>query len=236
MAPSNKRSKIQGGATGTSNLNSAKPLTFQSLSQQIQNDLIKQPFDIPPVSFNGQEGFDENSIFIRPTVKHSLVIDFEQFSSLNFQEKELLAVLREQYPTGFGLKLRSESNKYIEISFDSEALCREAFMKDFNIQGRKINVIKPLHESIQLASVIITQIPIENLDSVRALLMEVLTDYGDILNLGIYVSKLGGWFTGNGYATLSIDKSKSYKMECYDRIKIYDLNKKISLSVRYMSI
>lgn len=211
MAPSNKHSDVKGGAVRTYTKSHTRIFTNGSFNDYICSTLVRQPFDIPSVSSNGQKGFKENVILIRAKEKHSLAIDFKQFTSIHFKEKELLAILREQYPTGLGLRVwASFSNTYIEVSFESDALCNEALAKEIVIWGRKITVIKTLDKNIHPVCVDITQIPIESSDSIRKRLTEALADYGDILELGIYVSETGSWFTGRGYATLNIDESKVY--------------------------
>ncbi|CAO3637945.1 unnamed protein product [Mucor fragilis] len=137
------------------------------------------------------------------------------FVGMQFKEKSLSSCLREQYPKGLDIRRRvvGKNHKVIEINFPTEEDCMEALQKELVLQGETIQVNKTLDKYANVIKVSVSAIPYKPVELLKTLLIKTFENYGDILNVGLCYSKDGDWFTGRGFVTLNIKKSKHYADE-----------------------
>ncbi|KAL7327654.1 hypothetical protein PS15p_206057 [Mucor circinelloides] len=130
---------------------------------------------------------------------------------MEFKDKSLLKVLREQFPKGLGLKPRvigKNQRKALEIGFSTEKACRDALLNEFKIGDQVIEVSKTLTRTANVINIGISEIPLMDEDELKDALVKTFERFGDILNIGISKSGDSDWFTGRGFATLNRDKLK----------------------------
>ncbi|KAK4509091.1 uncharacterized protein ATC70_012060 [Mucor velutinosus] len=214
-----------GGSTLDSSHNPGNNMfTYASFFKDI-NSQKRTPFKITPsISNNGVIGkaLDFTSTFVEAQDDFSLIIDCVQFVGMHFKEKSLSSCLREQYPKGLGIRHRvvGKNHKVIEINFPTEEDCMEALQKEFILQGATIQVNKTLDKHANIFRVSISAIPYKPVEVLQPLLIKAFEEYGDILNVGLCHSKDGDWFTGRGFVTLNIDKSKHYAAELKPQVAL----------------
>ena len=230
----NFRDKDGGGTNGASTTDSrhnpaTKPSQADIFTKEVST-LTRQPFDIPDISIDGQDGWTNQSVFLESLQEHSLIIDCAQFDGLKFRDSSLLNSLRDQYPSAIGLQLRNmgKTQKFAEISFESDMECKAVLSKQFILEEKTIVASKTLDKNANIVRLGISNIPHKSDVYIQEQLMSTLVSYGDILNLGVYKTKEGKFFTGRAYATLNIDKRKTYAKALSPQID-YDGDKKLHL-------
>lgn len=174
--------------------------------------------------------FSKNTPFLEATEPHSIVMDCSQFDGMTFGQKDLNTILREQYPTGLILTMRAvgKSKKFFEISFLNEEERIAALNRQFTVHGKDIVVSPTLGTNANIIRVGITGIPGLDENSIRVRLTEILSQCGDILELGLHHIPSGHWFNGRGFATLNRDTSKVYPAELHHQID-FSGDRKITL-------
>ncbi|KAL7327096.1 hypothetical protein PS15p_202775 [Mucor circinelloides] len=228
------RTSNLGGSTLDSSHNPGNNMfTYASFFKDI-NSQKRTPFNVAPsIAHNGVTGkaLDFTSTFVEAQDDFSFVIDCAQFVGMHFKEKSLSSSLREQYPKGLGIRHRvvGKNHKVIEINFPTEEDCMEALQKEFVLQGGTIQVNKTLDKQANVIRVSISAIPYKPVEVLKPLLIETFEKYGDILNVGLCHSKDGDWFTGRGFVTLNLDKSKNYAAELRPQIAFGNFQENIRL-------
>jgi hypothetical protein len=150
--------------------------------------------------------------------KYAIVVDFSQFASNFSREKALKVCLRDQFPNAAGIRFKATTypaKEYVIISFNTDSECNQTLQKQFIFQGKTIHVCRSLPKSCQVVHIDISKIPLPCTNDVRDRLIEIFSEYGEILAMGKYISRVGHWFSGYGYVTLIVDKSKNYKQQHY---------------------
>lgn len=208
--------------------------TYASFFKDIHNQK-RTPFEVTPsIDDNGQsfgKALDFTFTFVEANDDFSFIIDCSQFVGMVFKGKTLPTCLREQYPKGLGIRHRmvSKNHKVIEMNFPTEQDCMEALGKEFTLQGKSIQVNKALDRNANVVRVTVSAIPYKPVDFLKPLLIKTFEKYGDILNVGLCHSKDGDWFTGRGFVTLNLDKTKQYEAELTPQITFGDFKEKIRL-------
>ncbi|KAI8331964.1 hypothetical protein BD560DRAFT_462304 [Blakeslea trispora] len=130
-----------------------------------------------------------DTIFVEAKDSFSVTIDLTTLSGMNFQEKSLNSILRDQFPNGIGLRERKIGRqRLVEINFASEAARVQALSKPFMIQGETLKFEECL----------------------KPKLITLLSQYGDILEIGLRYIEDGHWFNGRGFVTSNRDKNKTF--------------------------
>ncbi|KAI8064797.1 uncharacterized protein B0P05DRAFT_460085, partial [Gilbertella persicaria] len=165
------------------------------------------------------------STFVEAKERNSIVIDCAQFLGMEFKDKPLLKILREQFPKCLGLKPRvigKNKRKAIELGFSTENACRDALLKEFVVNGKKIELNKTLDHSAMVINIGISEIPLMEEEVLKTALINTFERFGDILNIGISKCADSDWFTGRGFATLNRDKLKeaTYAAELTPQVKL----------------
>ena len=140
-----------------------------------------------------------NSTFIEAKEKNSIVIDCSQFLGMMFKDKNLLIIMREQYPNSLGMKPRiigKNKRKVVELSLSTEKECKEELLKEFVVEGKAFEVSKILNSTSQVIQVGITEIPLDDEDALMESLFKTFEKYGDILDIGLTKVEDHEWFTG----------------------------------------
>ncbi|KAG1282512.1 hypothetical protein G6F65_004952 [Rhizopus arrhizus] len=172
-----------------------------------------------PASFNNKPAnnnvanLESQTVFLQAIDKHSIVIAASEFEGLNFKDKSLNLVLRDQFPKGIGLRERKigRTHQYIELNFDNEEDKMDTLKKEFLILDRKIKVQTTMDKNSEVVRIGITNIPYEKDDKLKPLMIQLFEKYGSILEIGLHHTVDGGWFNGRGYVTLVKDKAKNYE-------------------------
>ncbi|KAK4517559.1 uncharacterized protein ATC70_000899 [Mucor velutinosus] len=224
-----------GGSTLDSSHNPGNNMfTYASFFKDIHNQK-RTPFEVTPsIVDNGSSpgtALDFTSTFVEATDDFSFIIDCSQFIGMVFKEKTLPSCLRAQYPKGLGIRHRmvGKNHKVIEMNFSTEQDCMEALGKDFVLQGKTIQVSKALDKNANVVRVTVSAIPYKPVEFLKPLLIQTFKQYGDILHVGLYHSKDSNWFTGRGFVTLNMDRSKQYEAEVAPQIPFGDFPEKIRL-------
>ncbi|KAI8635858.1 hypothetical protein BD408DRAFT_356742, partial [Parasitella parasitica] len=185
--------------------------TYQSFTDALKTQK-RHAFDVSPVvESGGYKSLNSYSTFVEAKERNSIVIDCAQFLGMEFKDKSLLKVLREQFPKGLGLKPRvigKNQRKALEIGFSTEKACRDALLKEFKIGDKVIEVSKTLNCTANVINIGISEIPLMDDDELKDALVKTFERFGGILNIGISKSGDSDWFTGRGFATLNRDKLK----------------------------
>ncbi|KAG1106842.1 hypothetical protein G6F40_010339 [Rhizopus arrhizus] len=176
-----------GVADSRHNLNN-KPFKFKTWAQTVKSQKRSASFHNKPDN-NNVANLESQTVFLQAIDKHSIVIAASEFEGLNFKDRSLNLVLRDQFPKGIGLRERKigRTHQYIELNFDNEEDKMDALKKR------------------------ITNIPYEKDDKLKPLMIQLFEKYGSILEIGLHHTVDGGWFNGRGYVTLVKDKAKNYE-------------------------
>ncbi|KAG1056048.1 hypothetical protein G6F43_002026 [Rhizopus delemar] len=153
-----------------------------------------------PVSFhnksdvNNVANLESQTVFLQAIDKHSIVIAASEFGGLNFKDRSLNLVLRDQFPKGIGLRERKVGrvHQYIELNFDNEEDKMEALNKELLILGRKIKVQATMDKNSDVIRIGITNIPYEKDDKLKPLMIQLFEKYGSILEIGLHHTVDGG--------------------------------------------
>jgi hypothetical protein len=181
----------------------------------------------------------QNTKFVEATEDHPILVDYSQFEITHFKDHpSVVNCLRVQYPNAAGLRFRNvnlvEVNKtlgvfvekiarsyhYFEVIFGSNIESNVALFKEFTLQegNVKVNVIKLLPKNARIVDIFITRIPFQSTAVLRERLIKIFGKYGEILAMGLYISKEGDWFTGHRYATFNVGGlSKDQKMQLLNK-------------------
>ncbi|KAG1340782.1 hypothetical protein G6F62_005301 [Rhizopus arrhizus] len=180
------------GVADSRHIPNNKPFEFKTWAQTVKN---------------------QKRIFLQAIDKHSIVIAASEFEGLNFKDKSLNLVLRDQFPKGIGLRERKigRTHQYIELNFDNEEDKMDALKKEFLILDRKIKVQTTMDKNSEVIRIGITNIPYEKDDKLKPLMIQLFEKYGSNLKIGLHHTVDGGWFNGRGYVTLVKDKTKNYE-------------------------
>ncbi|KAG1049374.1 hypothetical protein G6F43_008299 [Rhizopus delemar] len=164
-------------------------------------------------NINNVANLESQTVFLQAIDKHSIVIAASEFEGLNFKDRSLNLVLRDQFPKGIGLRERKvgRAHQYIELNFDNEEDKMEALNKGFLILGRKIKVQAMMDKNSDVTRIGITNISYEKDDKLRPLMIQLFEKYGSILEIGLHHTVGDGWFNGKGHVTLVKDKTKNYE-------------------------
>ncbi|KAL7327482.1 hypothetical protein PS15p_205903 [Mucor circinelloides] len=116
---------------------------IRSYAQILKSDQTRDTFDLK--SFTSVElgqPTEGGQLFVQARDKHSVVVSTEQFTALQVNFKDLATVLRTQFPDALGLRIRnvSQTSKYFEINFRTDAAREAALKKDFSYEGKKVIV------------------------------------------------------------------------------------------------
>ncbi|KAG0863403.1 hypothetical protein G6F16_011832 [Rhizopus arrhizus] len=189
-----------------------KPFEFKTWAQTVKNQKRSVSFHNKS-DVNNVANLESQTVFLQAIDKHSIVIAASEFEGLNFKDRSLNLVLRDQFPKGIGLRERKVggSHQYIELNFDNEEDKMEALNKEFLILDRKIKVQTTMDKNSEVIRIGITNIPYEKNDKLKPLMIQLFEKYGSILEIGLHHTVDGGWFNGRGYVTLVKDKTKSYE-------------------------
>ncbi|KAG0928464.1 hypothetical protein G6F32_012565 [Rhizopus arrhizus] len=162
---------------------------------------------------NNVANLESQTVFLQAIDKHSIVIAASEFEGLNFKDRSLNLVLRDQFPKGIGLRERKigRTHQYIELNFDNEEDKMDALKKEFLILDRKIKVQTTMDKNLEVIRIGITNIPYEKDDKLKPLMIQLFEKYESILEIGLHHTVDGGWFNGRGYVTLVKDKAKNYE-------------------------
>jgi len=207
----NSEPPTQGGSMDSRHNPSNQLFTYQSFTDAIKEQKRHNFNFVPEVDNNSFKPLNAHSTFIEAKERNSIIIDCAQFLGMDFKDKSLLKVLREQFPKCLGLKPRiigKNKKKAIELGFSTENNCRDALLKEFKVNGKVIEVNKTLNHTANVINIGISEIPLLEEDELKAALIKTFERYGDILNIGISKSGDSDWFTGRGFATLNRDKLK----------------------------
>ncbi|KAG0848221.1 hypothetical protein G6F17_011841 [Rhizopus arrhizus] len=189
-----------------------KPFEFKTWAQTVKNQKRSVSFHNKS-DVNNVANLESQTVFLQAIDKHSIVIAASEFEGLNFKDRSLNLVLRDQFPKGIGLRERKVggSHQYIELNFDNEEDKMEALNKEFLILDRKIKVQTTMDKNSEVIRIGITNIPYEKNDKLKPLMIQLFEKYGSILEIGLHHTVDGGWFNGRGYVTLVKDKAKNYE-------------------------
>ncbi|KAG1127987.1 hypothetical protein G6F42_006385 [Rhizopus arrhizus] len=189
-----------------------KPFEFKTWAQTVKNQKRSASFHNKPYN-NNVANLECQTVFLRAIDKHSIVIAASEFEGLNFKDRSLNLVLRDQFPKGIGLRERKigRTHQYIELNFDNEEDKMDALKKEFLILDRKIKVQTTMDKNSEVIRIGITNIPYEKDDKLKPLMIQLFEKYGSILEIGLHHTVDGGWFNGRGYVTLVKNKTKSYE-------------------------
>ncbi|KAG0849635.1 hypothetical protein G6F17_010598 [Rhizopus arrhizus] len=189
-----------------------KPFEFKTWAQTVKNQKRSASFHNKPYN-NNVANLECQTVFLRAIDKHSIVIAASEFEGLNFKDRSLNLVLRDQFPKGIDLRERKigRTHQYIELNFDNEEHKMDALKKEFLILDRKIKVQTTMDKNSEVIRIGITNIPYEKDDKLKPLMIQLFEKYGSILEIGLHHTVDGGWFNGRGYVTLVKDKAKNYE-------------------------
>ncbi|KAG1123270.1 hypothetical protein G6F42_010706 [Rhizopus arrhizus] len=162
---------------------------------------------------NNVANLESQTVFLQAIDKHSIVIAASEFEGLNFKDRILNLVLRDQFPKGICLRERKigRTHQYIELNFDNEEDKMKALNKEFLILNRKIKIQATMDKNSDVIRIGITNMPYEKDDKLKPLMIQLFEKYGSILEIGLHHIVNGGWFNGRGYVTLVKDKTKNYE-------------------------
>ncbi|KAG1147274.1 hypothetical protein G6F37_007851 [Rhizopus arrhizus] len=175
-----------------------KPFEFKTWAQTIKNQKRSASFHNKPDN-NNVANLENQTVFLQAINKYSMVIAASEFEGLNFKDRSLNLVLRDQFPKGIGLRERKIEDKM------------DALTKKFLILDKKIKVQTTMDKNSEVIRIGITNIPYEKDDKLKPLMIQLFEKYGSILEIGLHHTVDGGWFNGRGYVTLVKDKTKSYE-------------------------
>lgn len=118
---------------------------------------------------------ETQGVFLEATAKHSVVIDCAQFEGLNFKDKDLSIILKEQFPTANGMCFRTigRTKTYAEISLPTAAEAGEALSNQFKIFDKTIEVWKTLNENCKIIRVGNSNILFDGEDVLKVRLPEI---------------------------------------------------------------
>ncbi|KAG1581000.1 hypothetical protein G6F47_012525 [Rhizopus delemar] len=142
-----------------------KPFEFKTWAQTVKNQKRSVSFHNKS-DVNNVANLESQTVFLQAIDKHSIVIAASEFEGLNFKDRSLNLVLRDQFPKGIGLRERKvgRAHQYIELNFDNEEDKMEALNKEFLILGRKIKVQATMDKNSDVIRIGITNIPYEKDD------------------------------------------------------------------------
>ncbi|KAG1440097.1 hypothetical protein G6F55_013579 [Rhizopus delemar] len=160
----NKANTPPGIADSRHNPNN-KPFEFKTWAQTVKNQKRSVSFHNKS-DVNNVANLESQTVFLQAIDKHSIVIAASEFEGLNFKDRSLNLVLRDQFPKGIGLRERKvgRAHQYIELNFDNEEDKMEALNKEFLILGRKIKVQATMDKNSDVIRIGITNIPYEKDD------------------------------------------------------------------------
>ncbi|KAG2215908.1 hypothetical protein INT46_004164 [Mucor plumbeus] len=233
FSTNNRDPTFQGRSTQDSSHNPGNKLfSYKSFTDALKFQ-TRHAFEVSPnVEIGEFKPLNAYSTFIEAKERNSIVIDCAQFLGMEFKEKSILKVLREQYPKALGLKPRivgKNKRKAIEIGFSTENACKEALLKEFQVNGKTIEVNKTLSHDAKVINIGITELPLLEDDILKDALVKTFEQYGDVLNVGIAKSGDSDWFTGRGYATInSKNKEKDFK-ELTPQVTLEGTNRSLNL-------
>ncbi|KAI8051042.1 uncharacterized protein B0P05DRAFT_641647, partial [Gilbertella persicaria] len=84
----------------------------------------------------------------------------------------------------------------------------DALLKEFVVNGKKIELNRTLDHSVMVINIGISEIPLMEEEVLKTALINTFERFGDILNIGISKCADSDWFTGRGFATLNRNKLK----------------------------
>src|SRR6478735_9819603 len=118
-----------------------KPFEFKTWAQTVKNQKRSVSFH-NKLDVNNVANLESQTVFLQAIDKHSIVIAASEFEGLNFKDRILNLVLRDQFPKGICLRERKigRTHQYIELNFDNEEDKMEALNKEFLILNRKIKI------------------------------------------------------------------------------------------------
>ncbi|KAG1379608.1 hypothetical protein G6F61_004793 [Rhizopus arrhizus] len=189
-----------------------KPFEFKTWAQTVKNQKRSASFHNKPDN-NNVANLESQTVFLQAIDKHSIVIAASEFEGLNFKDKSLNLVLRDQFPKGIGLRERKigRTHQYIELNFDNEEDKMDTLKKEFLILDRKIKVQTTMDKNSEVVRIGITNIPYEKDDKLKPLMIQLFEKYGSILEIGFHHTVDGDWFNGKVCVTLVKDKTKIYE-------------------------
>ncbi|KAI8385788.1 hypothetical protein BD560DRAFT_312612, partial [Blakeslea trispora] len=152
-----------------------------------------------------------NTVFVESKDRFSIAIDLAPLTGLNFQNKSLNCILRDKFPSGIGLRERRVGRqRFVEINFPSAEERDQALLNPFVIQDQPLQVSRTLDSNANVVRIGIAEIPHEQEAILKPELIDLLSQYGDILEIGLRYIEDGHWFNGRGFVTLNRDKTKQF--------------------------
>ncbi|KAL7312048.1 hypothetical protein PS15m_007851 [Mucor circinelloides] len=186
---------------------------MRSYAQILKSDQTRDTFDLK--SFTSVELgqlTEGGQLFVQARDKHSVVVSTEQFTALQVNFKDLATVLRTQFPDALGLRIRnvSQTSKYFEINFRTDAAREAALKKDFSYEGKKVIVSRTFPKDTTIVRVSVSNLPYEDEAYLQEQMSKIFAAYGEILEMGLLHTVHGHFFTGRGFATLNLLPGKQY--------------------------
>ncbi|KAL7334946.1 hypothetical protein PS15p_200497 [Mucor circinelloides] len=186
---------------------------MRSYAQILKSDQTRDTFGLK--SFTSVELgqlTEGGQLFVQARDKHSVVVSTEQFTALQVNFKDLATVLRTQFPDALGLRIRnvSQTSKYFEINFRTDAAREAALKKDFSYEGKKVIVSRTFPKDTTIVRVSVSNLPYEDEAYLQEQMSKIFAAYGEILEMGLLHTVHGHFFTGRGVATLNLLPGKQY--------------------------
>ncbi|KAG1057096.1 hypothetical protein G6F43_001037 [Rhizopus delemar] len=166
---SSKANNPPGVADSRHNPNN-KPFEFKTWVHTVKNQKRSVSFHNKS-DVNNVANLEIQTAFLQAIDKHSIVTAASEFECLNFKDRSLNLVLRDQFPKGIGFRERKfgRAHQYIELNFDNEEDKMEALNQEFLILGRKIQVQVTTDKNSDVIRIGITNIPYEKDDKLKPL-------------------------------------------------------------------
>ncbi|KAG1644567.1 hypothetical protein G6F44_002691 [Rhizopus delemar] len=149
---------------------SSKPFEFKTWVHTVKNQKRSVSFHNKS-DVNNVANLESQTAFLQAIDKHSIVTAASEFECLNFKDRSLNLVLRDQFPKGIGLRERKvgRAHQCNELNFDNEEDKMEALNQEFLILGRKIQVQVMTDKNSDVIRIGITNIPYEKDDKLKPL-------------------------------------------------------------------
>ncbi|KAI8380034.1 hypothetical protein BD560DRAFT_421444 [Blakeslea trispora] len=115
----------------------------------------------------------------------SITIELAPLTGLDFHNKTLGSVVRDQFPSGIGLKERRVDRQcFVEIDFPSVDERDQALLKPFVVHDQPLQISQTLDSNAIVAGISIAEIPHEQEAILKPKVIDVLSQYGTFLRLG----------------------------------------------------
>ncbi|KAI8338336.1 hypothetical protein BD560DRAFT_428264 [Blakeslea trispora] len=105
---------------------------------------------------------------------------------IQLTNKSLNCILRDQFPSGIGLRERKVGRqRFVEINFPSAEERNQALSNPFVIEDQPLQVSRTLNSNANVVRIGIAEIPHEREAILKPKLIDLLSQYGDILEIGL---------------------------------------------------